>query len=127
MSVLFESRGRPSLIQRWVVKGWAQRRRVATVAAAALTVAVAYHVVFGANGLTMYEQKRAENHALTQQLDALSRENEALHGHVDRLQSDPGAIEHEAREELHYTRPGEVIITLPVDGKKRLTKVAGQP
>jgi cell division protein FtsB len=32
---------------------------------------------------------------------------------VDRLQSDPNAIEHQAREELHYTRPGEVIYTLP--------------
>ena len=84
-------------------------------------------MVFGANGLTVYEQKRTENHALTQQLDDLSRENEALRGHVDRLQADPGAIEHEAREELHYTRPGEVIITLPVDARKHLTKVAGQP
>jgi cell division protein FtsB len=36
-----------------------------------------------------------------------------LKGHVDRLQSDPNAIEHQAREELHYTRPGEVIYTLP--------------
>jgi cell division protein FtsB len=32
---------------------------------------------------------------------------------VERLQNDPGAIEHQAREELHYTRPGEVIVTLP--------------
>jgi cell division protein FtsB len=29
------------------------------------------------------------------------------------LKSDPNAIEHQAREELHYTRPGEVIYTLP--------------
>jgi cell division protein FtsB len=36
-----------------------------------------------------------------------------LKGHVERLQSDPNAIEHQAREELHYTRPGEVIYTLP--------------
>jgi cell division protein FtsB len=32
---------------------------------------------------------------------------------VDLLQNDPGAIEHQAREELHYTRAGEVIYTLP--------------
>jgi cell division protein FtsB len=43
----------------------------------------------------------------------LQKENDRLHGHVDRLQNDPGAIEHEAREELHYTRAGEVIYTLP--------------
>ena len=50
---------------------------------------------------------------LEQQLKSLQRENEQLKGHVDRLQSDPNAIEHQAREELHYTRPGEVIYTLP--------------
>ena len=48
------------------------------------------------------------------QLHSLERENELLKGHVDRLQHDPDAIVHQAREELHYTRPGEVIYTLPV-------------
>jgi cell division protein FtsB len=43
----------------------------------------------------------------------LTEENDHLKGHVERLQSDPGSIEHQAREELHYTRPGEVIVTLP--------------
>jgi cell division protein FtsB len=89
------------------------RRRAATLAAAALALAVGYHVVFGANGLTVYEQKRHETHTLTQEMQVLQRENEQLQGHVDRLQSDPNAIEHQAREELHYTRPGEVIYTLP--------------
>jgi len=32
---------------------------------------------------------------------------------IDRLKSDPDAIEHEAREKLHYAKPGEVIYTLP--------------
>ena len=35
--------------------------------------------------------------------------------HVDLLETDPDAIEHQAREELHYTRPGEVIYTLPTE------------
>ena len=46
---------------------------------------------------------------------SLQKENEQLKGHVERLKSDPNAIEHQAREELHYTRPGEVIYTLPVN------------
>jgi cell division protein FtsB len=46
-------------------------------------------------------------------LRSLERENERLKGHVNRLESDPDAIEQQAREELHYTRPGEVIYTLP--------------
>ncbi len=83
------------------------------MAAAALALAVAYHVVFGANGLTVYEQKRQEKHQLNQQMLELQRENDQLTSHVKALQSDPNAIEQQAREELHYTRPGEVIYALP--------------
>ncbi len=90
--------------------GW---RKVATVSAAALAIMMGYHVIFGQNGLTTYRQKRQETQALDGQLHSLQRENDLLKGHVDRLQNDPNAIEHQAREELHYTRPGEVIYTLP--------------
>jgi cell division protein FtsB len=89
------------------------RRKAATVAAAVLALGVGYHVVLGANGLTVYEQKRHETYRLNQQMLELQRENDLLKGHVDRLQNDPSAIEHQAREELHYTRPGEVIYALP--------------
>ncbi len=97
----------------WRGHVYGQRRRFATGLAAVLAVAVGYHVVFGQNGLTAYRQKRESARALEYQVRELERENEALKGHVDRLASDPGAIEHQAREELHYTRPGEVIVTLP--------------
>src|ERR1700712_559461 len=89
------------------------RRRVATAAAAILAISLGYHVVFGQNGLTAYEQKRQNKVMLDKELGALQRENDLLKGHVDRLQNDPSAIEHQAREELHYARPGEVIYTLP--------------
>src|SRR6266567_9622126 len=89
------------------------RRKAATVAAAMLALGVGYHVIFGANGLTVYQQKRQETHLLSQQMQDLQRENDFLKSHVDRRQSDPNAIEHQAREELHYTRPGEVIYALP--------------
>ena len=89
------------------------RRKVATAAAAALAVALGYHVVFGQNGLIAYKQKREETRTLDGQLESLRRENEQLRDHTDRLQGNPDAIEHQAREELHYARPGEVIYTLP--------------
>jgi len=90
--------------------GW---RRAATVAAAGLALGFGYHVVFGQNGLTAYEQKRRDARELEMQLQNLQKENDRLKGHVDRLQNDPNAIEHQAREDLHYARPGEVIYTLP--------------
>ncbi len=92
-----------------------QRRRLATVAAAVLAAAIGYHVVLGHNGVIAFRHKRVEAHSLGVQVQTLQHENEALREHVDRLQADPNSIEHQAREELHYTRPGEVIVTLPPD------------
>lgn len=97
----------------WGTAMLTQKRRLATAAAGLLAVAVGYHVMFGHNGLTAYRQKQQDFHNLDQQMKMLGRENEALRGHVERLEQDPDAIEHQAREELHYTRPGEVIVTLP--------------
>jgi cell division protein FtsB len=89
------------------------RRRVATVAVAALALVMGYGVVFGHNGLTAFAHKREETRALQQQMQRLETENERLREHVDHLQTDPSAIEYAAREGLHYTRQGEVIYTLP--------------
>jgi cell division protein FtsB len=92
---------------------YAVRRRIATAAAAALTIGLGYHVVFGRNGLFIYQQKRMDTRTLDGEVHALQQENDRLKIHVDRLQSDPDAIEFEARENLHYTGPHEVIYTLP--------------
>ncbi len=102
-------------VRLWLQQMYAQRRRFATFAAAVLALAVGYHVVFGQNGLTAFQKKKQDARALAMQVKLLEDENEALKGHVDRLENDPGAIEHQARESLHYTRPGEVIVTLPAD------------
>jgi cell division protein FtsB len=88
------------------------RRRIATAAAIALAAFLGYHVVFGQNGITAYEQKRREDKDLQKQIQSLQDENARMKDHVDHLQNDPDVIEHEARARLHYTRPGEVIYTL---------------
>ena len=89
------------------------RRRAATLVAGVLALLMAYGVVFGHNGLTAFAAKRRDSRSLLLQMQQLERENSRLQGHVDRLQNDPSAIEHQAREELHYTRAGEIIYTLP--------------
>lgn len=98
---------------------YGSRRKAATVAAGLLALSLGYHVVFGQNGLLSYRQKTLDSRTLDGQLHSLQRENELLKGHVDRLQSDPNAIEQQAREGLHYTRPGEVIYTLPAPPPKK--------
>ena len=101
----------PGLI-RAVRFAYRMRRRIATVAAVALAIFLGYHVMVGQNGVTAYEQKRLEDKELQKQIQQLQDENARMKEHVEHLQSDPDAIEHEARARLHYTRPGEVIYTL---------------
>ncbi len=88
------------------------RRQVATALAAILALIFGYHAIFGHNGITAYAEKRSEDRLLAMQIEKLQQENARLKDHVDHLQNDPDAIEREARERLHYTRPGEVIYTL---------------
>jgi cell division protein FtsB len=89
------------------------RRRAGTLAAGVLAAAMAWGVVFGHNGLTAFARKRAEAETLERQTTLLEQENERLRGHVQRLQADPDEIEHEARANLRFTRPDEVIVTVP--------------
>ncbi len=88
------------------------RHRMATVLAIALAAFLAYHMIFGANGITVYQQKRDESRALQSEIIELQQENSRLAEHVQHLKTDPDTIEHEARMILHYARPGEVIYKL---------------
>jgi cell division protein FtsB len=88
------------------------QRRIAIGAAILIAALLAYHVVFGRNGINNYEQKRAQNIVLQQQIDSLHKENAQLKAHIGHLKDDPDAIEYQAREKLHYARPGEVIYKL---------------
>jgi cell division protein FtsB len=54
----------------------------------------------------------------------LQQENEAYTQEIKALQSDPKAIEKEAREQLHYTRPGEVVYVEPAPTPKPATHSA---
>ncbi|HKN33160.1 MAG TPA: septum formation initiator family protein [Terriglobales bacterium] len=89
------------------------RRRVATAAVLMLTAWLFLHVTFGANGMVVYKQKRAAIKDLQQQVDALQKENDRYTDQIKALKSDPQAIEKEAREQLHYARPGEVVYVPP--------------
>lgn len=89
------------------------RRKIATAAVAVITIWLGVHVMFGPNGTVAYRHKRAEATDLQKQIDSLEKENAALSGQITALQTDPKAIEKEAREQLHYARPDEVIYVAP--------------
>jgi len=88
-------------------------RPVGTLIAISLALLLTWHVINGKDGLSSWQQKRAEDQQLRREIDLLQGENEHLRDHVSELKSDPEAIERQAREKLHYAKPGEVIYTLP--------------
>jgi cell division protein FtsB len=94
---------------------WAERlwRPAGTLLAVLLALLLTWHVINGKDGLSAWQKKRAEERQYQQEIDKLQKENQELRDRNQRLQSDPDAIQHEAREELHYAKPGEVIYTLP--------------
>ena len=89
------------------------RRRLATGAVAVITEWLFVHVMFGANGMVVYRQKKAEYQDLQKQVSSLQKENNRYTEQIDSLEKDPRAIEKEAREQLHYARPGEVVYVSP--------------
>jgi cell division protein FtsB len=89
------------------------RRRLATAGVAALAVWLFVHVMFGANGMVVYRQKKAEYQGLQLEVEHLQKENDQYNRHIKALKTDPEAIEREAREQLHYARPGEVVYVSP--------------
>jgi len=109
-----------ALAERWVQRSrpiWsvlhAERRRLATAGVALLAAWLFLHVMFGANGMVIYRSKRAERQRLQADIDKLQKENDLYMQQIRSLQNDPKAIEKEAREQLHYARPGEVVYVPP--------------
>lgn len=109
-----------ALAERWMEKSrpmwsalYGERRRLATGGVALLTAWMFLHVMFGANGMVIYRSKRAERQKLQAEIENLQKENDLYTQRIRALQNDPKAIEKEAREQLHYARPGEVVYVAP--------------
>ena len=101
------------------------RRRLATAAVALLAVVIAYHAVFGANGMVVYQHKKTEYRSLQHEIEVRQGENDRLQQQIKALKSaDPATIEKEAREQLRYTRPGETVYIVPEPEKRPSTTPA---
>ncbi len=85
------------------------RRRLATITVAVLAGLLFVHVMFGANGMVVYKQKRAEFESLQKRILLEQKENDLYSRQIQGLQTDEKAIEKEAREQLHYAKPGELV------------------
>jgi len=108
MAARYVEQTRP--VWSWIAAEW---RRVGTVAVLLLTLGVVLHAMFGANGMVVYQQKRAERQTLQSEVERLQKENDQYVERIKALKTDHRAIEREAREQLHYTRPGEYVYVAP--------------
>ncbi len=104
-------------IRPLAVRIYALRRRIATIAVTVLAVSLFVHVMFGANGMVVYKQKRAEYEALRKQIVQVQQENDRYAQQIQGLKSDQKSIEKEAREQLGYAKPGEYVYVPPVPAK----------
>jgi cell division protein FtsB len=96
---------------------YALRRRIATVAVTLLAASLFVHVMFGANGMVVYKQKRADYEALRNQNVQMQEDNDRYTRQIQGLKSDQKAIEKEAREQLGYAKPGEYVYVPPTQTK----------
>jgi len=78
-----------------------------------LAVVLLLHAMFGANGMVVDRQKKAERVTLQSDVERLQKENDQYVDRIKALKTDHRAIEREAREQLHYTRPGEYVYVGP--------------
>ena len=109
-----------ALAATWIVRVrpfalqiYALRRRIATGAVALLAAWLFVHVMFGANGMVVYRQKRAEHQELHKRIVQAQQENERYTQQIQGLKSNQTAIEKEAREQLGYAKPGEYVYVPP--------------
>ena len=104
-------------IRPFAVRVYTLRRRIATIAVTVLTVSLFVHVMFGANGMVVYKQKRSEYEALRKQIVQVQQENDRYTQQIQGLKSDQKSIEKEAREQLGYAKPGEYVYVPPAPAK----------
>ena len=104
-------------VRPMAVRVYALRRRIATIAVFVLSASLFVHVMFGANGMVVYKQKRAEYEALQKQIVQVQQENDRYTQQIQGLKSDQKSIEKEAREQLGYAKPGEYVYVPPTPAK----------
>ena len=100
--------GSPEAVRRLL-----RRRRVVVTVLGVIFLGSTSAAIFADRG---YLDVRARHHQLTQLQAAVADQQErviALKREVDRLKTDPAAVERIAREKLGYVLPGEITLVLP--------------
>lgn len=82
------------------------------------------HVIFGPQGYLALRHRQQQVAETLQRIHQLEDHNRQLNRSVKELRTDPQSIETIAREQLHLTRPGEVVYTYPPKPAASTTRAA---
>ncbi len=105
------------LQQLWEL-AYSYRRRVATWGLFVFAALIAAHVLFGTNGWMAYAKKKTEYRKVTEDVQRMQQENAQLEAQIKALKTDPKAIEKEAREQLKYAKPGDIVYVMPMPAEE---------
>jgi cell division protein FtsB len=94
------------------------RRRLATWGLFVVAALIAAHVLFGTNGWMAYEKKKAEYRKVSEDVLRMQQDNAQLEAQIKALKTDPKAIEKEAREQLRYAKPGDIVYVMPTPAQE---------
>jgi|SRR6185369_6124023 cell division protein FtsB len=85
------------------------RQRVALALAISTSTALITAMVFGSRGVVHLRTLTTEQDDVGRRIALLLHENEQLRDRIHKLRTDDRTLERLAREQLGFTRPGEVI------------------
>ena len=97
--------------------GGSFRKKILVLGIGCLLVSVIVTSFFGKKGVMDINRARKNIRDLQATLEALKGERARLEREIRELESDPRAVEREAREKLWLIEPGEKVVVLP-DKKK---------
>lgn len=69
--------------------------------------------VFGAHGLVAMHRSKKQIEDVQTEINQLGQENQELQQRIQKLKTDPSAIEKIARDRMGLARPGELIFRMP--------------
>ncbi len=96
------------------------KRRLFLTLSVCAVLAMAGRALIGDRGLFEVWRKKGTHRKLAAEVETLRQENLALKREIQALRSDPAAIERLAREELGFSRPGEITFVFREDEAPRL-------
>jgi len=111
-SVPAERRPRIRRRLRTPVEAQQWRRKVMAYALYGAAFILIVNALVGDSGYLATLSGKGEQDRATSELATLRMQNQALQEKVDRMKSDPAAVEEAAREKLNMIKPGETMVVV---------------